>query len=76
MSKETFIEYNKNYLPGYTGHVPIKNEIFGCTAGDINKLVTKEAHKPSEYDIDTHISKPHYVDRKYNELNHEPLHQR
>jgi hypothetical protein len=45
-------------LPGYTGHVPKKNEIFGCTAGDINSLVTKAAQKPSKYDIETAISKP------------------
>lgn len=76
MSKETFIEYNKNYLPGYTGHVPIKNEIFGCTAGDTNKLVTKEQLKPSEYDIDTFISKPHYVERRYFESKNQPTHER
>ena len=65
MSKTTYIEYNKSYLPGYTGHVPMKNEIFGCIAGDTNKLVTHEQEKPSAYDIDTFISKPHFVDRKY-----------
>ena len=43
MSTETFIDYKKNYLPGYTGHVPKKNEIFGCTAGDTNRLITGEA---------------------------------
>ena len=43
MSTETFIDYNKNYLPGYTGHVPKKNDLFGCTAGDTNRLITKEA---------------------------------
>jgi len=34
------IVYKKEYLPGYTGHVPKKNEIYGLTAGDINKLIT------------------------------------
>ena len=61
MSTETFIKYDKNYLPGYTGHVPKKERIYGCTAGDINRIITKTGQKPSEYDVDTHISKPHYV---------------
>lgn len=26
-------EYAKEYLPGYTGHVPSKNERFGASAG-------------------------------------------
>jgi len=60
MTTETFINYNKNYLPGYTGHVPKKNEIFGCTAGDINKIITKTGEKPSKYDVDVAISKPYY----------------
>ena len=29
--------FNKEYLPGYTGHVPTKNDHFGMTAGDINR---------------------------------------
>ena len=29
----------KQYLPGYTGFVPSKNELFGMTAGDINKQI-------------------------------------
>ena len=57
---EIFINYNKNYLPGYTGHVPKKNEIYGCTAGDINRIITKTGQKPSEYDIDIAISKPFF----------------
>lgn len=31
--------FNKEYLPGYTGHVPTKNEMFGMTAGEINKQI-------------------------------------
>ena len=46
------IEYKKEYLPGYTGHVPKKNEIFGCTAGDINRIITGQGYKPSNYDVD------------------------
>lgn len=60
MTTETFINYNKNYLPGYTGHVPKKNEIYGCTSGDINRIITKTGQKPSEYDIDIAISKPFF----------------
>ena len=41
MTTQTFIKYDKQYLPGYTGHVPKKNEVFGCTAGDINRLINK-----------------------------------
>ena len=52
MTTQTFIKYDKEYLPGYTGHVPKKNEVFGCTAGDINRLINKTGQKPSEYDID------------------------
>ena len=29
----TASEYAKEYLPGYTGHVPSKQERFGATAG-------------------------------------------
>ena len=29
--------FTKEYLPGYTGHVPTKNDQFGMTAGDINR---------------------------------------
>jgi len=32
--------YNKQYLPGYTGFVPRKNDVYGCTAGDINRIIT------------------------------------
>lgn len=37
-TKETRV-FNKEYLPGYTGHVPTKNDMFGMTAGDINKHI-------------------------------------
>jgi hypothetical protein len=33
------IDYRKEYLPGYTGHVPKKMEIFGCTSGDTNRII-------------------------------------
>lgn len=52
------IVYKKEYLPGYTGHVPKKNEIYGLTAGDINKIITKTSYKPSNYDVDVAVGKP------------------
>ena len=56
MSSE--VEYNKQYLPGYTGHVPRKNDVYGCTAGDINRIITKTGYKPSNYDVEVAASKP------------------
>jgi hypothetical protein len=29
----TASDYKKDYLPGYTGHVPTRTERFGSTAG-------------------------------------------
>ena len=29
----------REYLPGYTGHVPLKNDLFGKTAGTINQEI-------------------------------------
>ena len=29
--------FTKHYLPGYTGFVPKKNDMFGLTAGEINR---------------------------------------
>lgn len=31
--------WNREYLPGYTGFVPTKNDLFGKTAGNINKEI-------------------------------------
>ena len=60
MKTETFIKYDKNYLPGYTGHVPKKNEIYGCTAGDINNLLTNTKTKPSTHNVDIAVCKPQF----------------
>ena len=76
MSTETFIDYSKNYLPGYTGHVPKKNEIFGCTSGDTNRLITKEAQKPSEYEVEVAVSKPQFEQRDYYKMKNQPLNAR
>lgn len=60
------IPYKKQYLPGYTGHVPKKNEIFGCTAGDINRILTDQGeYKPSNYDIDLAVGRETYIKRTF-----------
>lgn len=33
--------YLKEYLPGYTGFVPSKNDLFGMTAGGINRKIVE-----------------------------------
>ena len=55
------IGYQKQYLPGYTGHVPKKNEIFGCSEGDINKILSGTIHKPSNYDVDLASGQPRFA---------------
>lgn len=35
-------DYKKEYLPGYTGHVPSKNERFGSTAGQIKREILSD----------------------------------
>lgn len=56
LNKMGDIGFRKEYLPGYTGHVPKKNEIFGCTSGDINRILTGKGYKPSNYDVDIAVS--------------------
>lgn len=41
MSVKDRSEFKKLYLPGYTGHVPSKNDMFGMTAGDINRKIVE-----------------------------------
>ena len=38
-------DYKKEYLPGYTGHVPSKNERFGNTAGQIKRDILLDRGK-------------------------------
>jgi hypothetical protein len=38
-------DYQKEYLPGYTGHVPSKNERFGSTAGQIKREILTDFGK-------------------------------
>ena len=40
------MNFNKEYMPGYTGHVPTKVDQFGMTAGDVNRTIL-EAFNPS-----------------------------
>ena len=39
--EEIKTKYTKQYLPGYTGHVPAKNDLFGMTAGESNRLIMR-----------------------------------
>lgn len=55
--------YRKEYLPGYTGFVPKKNDIYGCTAGDINRIIMGNGDKPSNYDVDVAVGKPSFATR-------------
>lgn len=41
----TASDYGKEYLPGYTGHVPSKNERFGATAGQIKREILADSGK-------------------------------
>jgi len=36
---KTYRNYNREYLPGYCGHVPTKNDFCGKTAGSINREI-------------------------------------
>jgi len=56
-------DYAKDYLPGYTGHVPKKNDIYGRTVGDINKIITGKDYKPSNFDVDIAVGKPQFAQR-------------
>jgi hypothetical protein len=37
------IDFKKEYLPGYTGHVPKKMEVFGLTAGETNRIIINQS---------------------------------
>ena len=65
MSISQKIEYKKEFLPGYTGHVPEKTSLFGCTAGDINKIVTNQGAKPGDSDVHVAVSKPYFQRHDY-----------
>lgn len=38
--------------------------MFGCTAGDINRIIMGKDGKPSNYDIDVAVGKPSYATRE------------
>ena len=50
-------------MPGYTGFVPRKNDVYGCTAGDINRIITQTGYKPSNYDVEVTVGKPQFATR-------------
>lgn len=56
--------FDKEYLPGYTGHVPKKNELFGRSAGQINKIITQQDRVPLE-EVDVITTKPQYNKNDY-----------
>ena len=58
------ISFKKEYLPGYTGHCPKKNEVYGCTAGDINRIIMGTSNRPSNFDVDVLQGKPSYATRE------------
>jgi len=52
--------FQKDYLPGYTGHIPYRKEIYGCTIGDINKIVSgKPTQKVTNFDVDEYRGAMH-----------------
>ncbi len=57
------VQYRKHYLPGYTGHVPRKNDVYGCTAGDVQRIITGTGYKPSNYDVEVAVAKPTFAQR-------------
>lgn len=40
------MNFNKEYMPGYTGHVPTKVDQFGMTAGDVNRAILDAFNPP------------------------------
>ena len=38
-------DYHKDYMPGYTGHVPSRNDRFGATAGQIKREILNDFGK-------------------------------
>ncbi len=37
------MQHKKEYLPGYTGFVPKKNDMFGLTVGETRRQLTGES---------------------------------
>jgi hypothetical protein len=40
------MHFNKEYMPGYTGHVPTKVDQFGMTAGEVNRTIIDAFNPP------------------------------
>lgn len=57
-------DFKKEYLPGYTGHVPSKNERFGNTAGQIKRDILMDRGKhPVTFSYKEDDTKRLYSDR-------------
>ena len=52
-------KWNREYLPGYTGHVPTKNDFCGKTSGSINREICVAGGQQSDLDrleMDRHMA--------------------
>jgi len=52
-SVSTRSEFKKEYMTGYTGHVPTKVDLFGATSGIIQRQILVTKGKSSVYDPPT-----------------------
>ena len=44
--------YKTDFLPGYTGHVPNKKEVYGVTMGEITRQVNQTSTKTTNFTAD------------------------
>ena len=55
--------WNREYLPGYTGFVPTKNNLFGKTSGSINREISLTGGSQADLDqLELTRHKAHMVD--------------
>ena len=47
----------KEYLPGYTGHVPKRKIVIGCTDGEINRQLMNRSNKFTNFTADNLIGR-------------------
>lgn len=48
----------KEYLPGYTGHVASKQNVIGCTEGEISRQLSNKSYKFTNYTADNEAKGP------------------
>lgn len=53
------MHFNKEYMPGYTGHVPTKVDQFGMTAGDVNRTILEAFNPPPKGTASRLPTSPH-----------------